>query len=403
VITLALRNVLRHKVRTLMTLSAIAVGVAGMIVSGGFVHDVFIQLGEAIIHSQLGHIQIANADFFSHGSRSPTKYVVRDSAAVREIVTAHPEVSDVMGRVAFSGLLNNGRTDLSINGEGVEPDPEARLGTYLQMKAGRQLAQRDRYGIVLGEGVASSLRLAPGDRATLVANTIEGAANALDFEVVGVFRSFSKDYDNRAVRIPLAAAQELIGASGVNAFAISLRRTDDTDRLAEELRAQLTGRGLQVMTWTELDDFYAKTVLLYDRQFGVLQLIVLIMVLLSVANSVNMAVFERVGEFGTMRALGNRAIRVFGLVLTESLLLAAAGATVGALLGVTLAVAISAIGIPMPPPPNANLGYTAYIRVIPAVVAFAFTVGSLATLIAAVLPAFRVARMPVVTALRANV
>jgi putative ABC transport system permease protein len=157
------------------------------------------------------------------------------------------------------------------------------------------------------------------------------------------------------------------------------------------------------MTWKALDDFYDKTVQMYDRQFGVLQLIILAMVLLSVANTVNMAVFERLGEFGTMRALGNRALQVFGLVLTESLILGILGSAIGVAIAVLLAWAISAIGIPMPPPPNANLGYVAHILVVPNVVALAFAVGVSATLLAAVVPAARVARTPVVTALRENV
>jgi putative ABC transport system permease protein len=134
-----------------------------------------------------------------------------------------------------------------------------------------------------------------------------------------------------------------------------------------------------------------------------LQAIILAMVLLSVANSVNMSLFERVGEFGTMRSLGNRSGEIFRLVLTESAMLGLIGATIGVAVGVTLALAISAIGIPMPPPPNANLGYTAYIRVVPEVVGMAFLVGFFATTLAAVLPAVRVSRMPVVEALRANV
>ena len=56
---LATRNVLRHKARTGMTLAAIVFGVVGLIFSGGFVQDVYHQLGEAIIHSQSGHLQVS--------------------------------------------------------------------------------------------------------------------------------------------------------------------------------------------------------------------------------------------------------------------------------------------------------------------------------------------------------
>ena len=400
---LAIRNVFRHKVRTAITLSAIVVGVVGLILSGGFIHDTFFRLGEVIVHSQTGHVQVAKAGFFSYGSRYPDRCLIDAPEELARALGARSEVIDVLGRVHFSGLLNNGRTDLAIVGEGIEPGKEAQLGTYLLVSAGRRLADEDRFGVLVGQGVANALRLAPGDPVTVVANTAEGAMNTLDFEVVGVFQSFSKDYDARAIKIPLAAAQELLGTRGANLLVLSLARTRDTAAVAEAARALAGSRGLEVMAWSELNDFYDKTVQLYDRQFGVLRLIILVMVLLSVVNSVNMSLFERIGEFGTMRAVGDRGRRIFGLVLMEGAILGFLGAALGLLLGIVLAVAISLVGIPMPPPPNSNLGYTATIRLVPSVLAAAFAIGWAATVLASIPPAWRVSRLPVVEALRQNV
>jgi len=102
-------------------------------------------------------------------------------------------------------------------------------------------------------------------------------------------------------------------------------------------------------------------------------------------------------------ALGNRSSKVFALIIAENTIIGLAGATLGVVLGIALALIISAIGIPMPPPPNADLSYTAHIRVVPSVVAGAFAVGLIATFIAAFLPAARVNRIPVVDALRQNI
>ena len=123
-------------------------------------------------------------------------------------------------------------------------------------------------------------------------------------------------------------------------------------------------------------------------------------VLLSVVNSVNMSVYERTAEFGTMRALGNRGRQVFGLVLTENAILGLFGGVAGLLLGIVLAASISAAGIPMPPPPNSDVGYTAYIRVVPSVLLTAFLVGWFGTVLAALLPARRAAKLDVSDALR---
>jgi putative ABC transport system permease protein len=399
---LALRNVFRQKSHTAMTLAAIIGGVAGLILAGGWVNDVFVQLSEALIHSQSGHLQVYKQGFFATGTRTPDKYLIAEPNVIKRRIAAEPNIADVMARLNFSGLLNNGRSDLPVIGEGVEPGKEAVLGTSISIMAGRQLTDKDAFGIVLGEGVAQGLKLKPGDHVTLLANALEGALNSVDLEVIGVFQSFSSDYDARAIRIPLAAAQELLGTESVNALVISLNKTDDTEYVAERLKDQLGASGLEIKTWVELNDFYEKTVELYKGQFGVLQLIILVMVLLSVANSVNMSIFERTGEFGTMMALGNRSSQVFRLILAESILLGVIGSSLGLALGSALAVIISAIGIPMPPPPNANVGYTAHIQIIPASLLMACSIGVAATALAAILPARHVSRTPVIDALRQN-
>jgi putative ABC transport system permease protein len=399
---LALRNVLRQKVRTAMTLTAIVFGVAGLIISGGFVQDIYIQLGEAIIHSQTGHIQVFKPGYLDEGTRRPERFLIDAPAKTVDTIAAIPGVAEVTARLSFSGLLNNGRRDLAIIGEGVEPDKEARLGTYISVIKGRALKDTDTFGMMVGQGVAQALGLKPGDRTTLVMNTTGGALNTLDMEVVGIFQSFSRDFDARAVRIPLAAAQQLMQTQGANLLVVTLDDTAQTLPLFQAVNERI-GSHLEARHWRQLSDFYDKTVQLYDRQFGILQVIILAMVLLSVVNSVNMSVFERQSEFGTMQALGNRTPQVFRLLLVENAYLGLAGAALGVTMGLLIAVVVSAIGIPMPPPPNANLGYVALIRIVPGSVVSAFFIGLVATALAAILPARRVARTPIVDALRQGV
>ena len=114
---LALRNVVRQKIHTAMTLAAIVGGVAGLIVAGGWVNDIFVQLSEALIHSQSGHLQVYKSGFFAEGSRAPEKYLIGDPDTVKRRITAEAGIDNVMARLNFSGLLNNGRSDLPIIGK----------------------------------------------------------------------------------------------------------------------------------------------------------------------------------------------------------------------------------------------------------------------------------------------
>ena len=399
---LAFRNVFRQRLRSALTLAAVGAGVAALILAAGFVHDALLQLREAVIRSQLGHLQVHKAGSAAGGGHAGASFIDEPGAVVA-LIDGAPHVTAVLQRVSFSGLLGNGRTELPVIGEGVEPGREARLGSSLTIVAGRQLTDGDLDGVLVGEGLAQALRLRPGDRVTILAGSRDGALNTLDLAVIGVFRSFSRDFDSAAVRLPLSAAQELLVTDGVGALVISLDDTANTLPAQRWLAGRLSGTGLEIRTWEELADFYRATRDLYERQFAVLQFIILILVVFGVSSSVNMSAFERAGEFGTMMAAGARRRAVSLLLLAENFLLGLIGAAAGALMGVAAASAISAVGIPMPPPPNSAAGYTAFIRVVPAEVAWACVIGVAAVMLAAVLPAFRVPRLPIVEALRRNV
>ena len=221
--------------------------------------------------------------------------------------------------------------------------------------------------------------------------------------MVGIFRTFSKEYDDRAVRISQTAAQELLHTQAIHSVVLSLDDTRHTDAVVDALKTKLGKLDYEVKPWHELADFYNKTVALYRRQFGALQFIILVMLVLSVASTVNMAVYERTGEFGTLLAFGVRRRQIFRLVMLENALLGLVGGALGVVLGVALAAGLSAIGIEMPPPPGSSAAYTASIRLVPWVLGAAAITGALAAIAAAILPGLRAARFPVVDALRHNI
>lgn len=401
---LGLRNILRQRARSIATLASIAIGVAALILAGGFIQDIFIQLGEAIIHSQTGHIQITRQGYNEGKTKTPEKYFIEKADTLKnDLLKSSPAIQMVASRLTFSGTLNNGRRDLGVIGEGIEADLENQVGTYLKFVEGRALQDTDSDGIVVGQGVANSLGLKLGDRVTLLATLSQGAVNTLDYEVIGIFQSFSKEFDARAIRISLRSAQSLLDTSAVHMLVVLLKKTEQTTFVTDQVKHLFSDKKLDITAWNKLSDFYEKTVELYDRQFGVLRLIILVMVLLSVANSVNMTLFERTREFGTMLAIGDHNSGIFRLIITENLCLGVFGALSGVLLGCISALIISAIGIPMPPPPNANLGYTALIRLETTSLITAGIIGFLACFLATLLPARRASRLDIGEALRHGV
>lgn len=395
-LSLALRNVLRQSRRSLFITAAVALGVTALILAGGFIKDTIVELGDSIIYAQTGHLQVSAAGYREAASFDPEAYVMEDADALRGELEAQAAVKQVLLRLYSAGLAGNGDSDWPVAVEGVEAEREAELGSYISIAAGRNLAGDDAFGALLGAGVAQALAVSPGDWIDLVAPTLDGSTNVLEFEVVGVFQTFSKDYDAHTLRIPLAATQELLGARGANVAVLELFQTETAETLATALDAELGPRGLELARWDELDPFYGQTVELYEQQFGFLLVIILLLVVLGVATAIGMGIHERAGEFGTLRALGTRDGGVARLILAEAVLLGVGGALLGAMLGNGLALAVSAVGIPMPPPPNSDLSYLALIRLSWPITLLAMVIGVLAPALAALRPALRSGRKSII-------
>lgn len=403
ILKIALRNVLRHKRRTLLSMASVAFGVIAIVLSGGFIEDTIVETGESMIRSYSGHVQVAKRDYWKFGTRNPEAYLIEDPERLRNELLSVSDVSRVLLRVGFTGLLGNGKTDWPIVGEGVEPEGEAHLGTYVTMSSGRHLRKDDKFGMVIGKGVADTLHVGIGDTVTLMASAAGGAANVLEFEILGIMQTFSKDHDARVVRISLDDARLLMGSSGIHTAVVLLDHTKHTDNAAGIITRDIAKAGFEVKTWVELNDFYVQTVDLYNQQFGFLTIVIVIMLLLSVSNAINVGIFERTSEFGTLMAMGNGRGLIGRLITIECLFLGIAGSAVGVALGALLASAISSVGIPMPPPPNADLGYVSKVLIVPSVLVIAFMAGVLSTALASILPSRVIRRMEICHALRTGI
>ncbi len=402
---IALRNIWRNKGRSLITLSAIVFGYISIVVAGGFIEDVFYQMRESYIHSFLGHIQVSKKGFYEKGASRPFEFMIDHPRRMMERILNLPHVRSVTPRLEFAGLLSNGENTISFMGQGVDPEGEKRVSSFLTIEDGRSLEPGDRYAVILGRGLAKAMGVRPGDPLIILTNTVDGAINGMDVEVKGVFYTSSKAFDDRTLRMPIETAQKLLQTEKVQTLVILLDDTRNTDLVLHQLRSWFRQEDLplEARPWYNMADFYNKTVTLFNRQFFVLKLIIAIIVVLSIFNTMNMAVLERIGEIGTIRALGTKRRGVVMLFLAEGVIMGLIGGVAGAIAGYGSARLISYFGIPMPPPPGATIEWVATIRVVPEVFLFAFSLSLITALISSVYPAYKASRLKISEALRHNV
>jgi putative ABC transport system permease protein len=401
-VKLALRNVERHRRRSAIAIAAIAFGTVAIVLAGGFIEWIFVNFREYSIHSHLGHIKITRQGYRDGAVADPFAALLPDDPRALRDIAADPRVRLVAPRVSFNGLISAGETTISFVGEGVEPDQEVALSESMTVTAGKALSSDDPKGIVLGEGLAANLGAAPGDVLVLLATTRSGALNAVEVHVRGTFASVTKAYDDSALRVNLAVAQRLLRVDGTHSWIVLLRDTADTAAVLADLRPRLEGRRLDVTPWWDLADFYNKTVELFSRQLDVVRFIVALIIVLSISNTMIMSVLERTWEIGTSMALGVRRRDIVALFLAEGCVLGLVGAVAGLVIGVALALLLSAIGIPMPPPPGMRHGFTGGVLMTAPVLASAFAIAIATALVASIYPAHKASRLPIVDALRHN-
>ncbi len=396
---LALRNILRNRRRSLITIAVIVFGCVGIILFGGYKALTFTGLRESTIR-RIGHLQIHGAGLEPGTSQNPLESGLDDVGAIRSVVERDPRVKGTAAQITMMGLVSNGERSETFLATGVEPAKDRASNPY-RLVSGTELPDGESDAVLLGRGLAASFDPKPGDFVTLMTTTTTGSLNAMDVRVAGIIATGVKEYDERAVRMPLDGAQQLMQTTRVERLLVFLDQTAETDAVASSLARAFRSEGwrLEIKHWSDLAPFYHQVVLLYEGIFGFIGLIVSAVVIFSVANTVVMSIFERTREMGTLMAMGTTRGRVWRLFFLEGMLTGAIGGAAGLVTGSALAMLINRGKVMLPPPPGYTTGYRLEILLEPRVLVTAFALAIVTATLSSILPALKASRMKIVDAL----
>lgn len=399
---LAFRNVARQRRRSAIAIGSVAFGITALILANGFIAWIFVDFRDSTIKSHLGHLQIVRPGYHDSGTVDPFAFLLPHMVPGLLATKESQQIKVITPRLSFSGLISQGDSTLSFIAEGVEPKEQVAFGNALHISEGQNLSTGDPTGIILGEGLARNLGASVGDKVILLTSTASGGINAVEATVRGLFTTVTKAYDDSALRMPIDTARRLLRTDGSHVWIILLNDTAQTDAVLTELTEKLQKSDFEVVPWYRLADFYNKTVALYNKQIQGIRLIIALIILLSISNTMTMSVMERIGEIGTLMALGVKRLGIIRLFVSEGVLIGCLGGLLGLVTGMSLASMISSIGIRMPPPPGMARGYTGEILVTWDIALESLALAIVTTLIASLYPAWKASRMPIVNALRHN-
>lgn len=328
---LATRSLLRNRRRSLITVTAVAIGLAGLVFLWGYIDGINRQMIANITSYLTGHVQVHQKGYHD----DPTLDLAFDGPeGIAARIKAQPGIAAVAPRIEGEALASGPEKTRGVLVVGVDPSREGAITTLARaVKAGSYLDAADPNGIVLGDRVAEILRVAVNDEATLVTQAADGSIGAGRYRVRGIYDSGIDMIDSTYVFLPLPAAQSLYALEGrVTTLAVRLDELGAVPGVAAALAGKLSA-AFEVLGWQKLLPRLADNVAFHEMFTYMILFVVFVVVTLGIANTILMGVLERIREFGVMMALGTAPGQIARVVLYEAVLLGLAGIVAGNALG----------------------------------------------------------------------
>ncbi|MBC7994191.1 MAG: ABC transporter permease [Rhizobacter sp.] len=395
----AFLNTLRNRRRSTVTVAIAALGTAAILLAGGFAISTYSALAQASARNT-GHLIVGKPAQFTKDEATPLEHGLDNADALKARLLADNDVRAVLPKVEFSGLISNGDKSTVMMAVGVSPDDEFSVkGPFLTIKAGDVLSGGNTASaqVMLGEALARSLNAKPGTSLTLLASTTDGALNAMDVQVKGIFSTGVPEIDKRLVYTDVLTAQKLLNTQRVSSLGVFLNRMDLT--AAAQARIAAAEPQLTVQTWVDQAAFYQGVKALYNRIFGALGIIIGVIVVFVVTNAMAMAIIERTREIGTLRAMGTLPGQLLRTLALEGMVLGGAGAVVGAVIALAASVLLLVFPVQMPPPPGRSVGYPLTVAIDAPLYVFTLVAMVALAMLASAWVARKTVHQPVVSAL----
>lgn len=398
------RNLWRNPRRTALSIAAVGLSIALVLIYDGVLRWESDWLLETITGPMIGHVQLHAPDWRrTHGMDR----TLRGVSSVLETLRRDPAVAGAAARVYAPALAASGEEGFGVIMLGVDLDQEMRPSRLL---AGTTVKPSSRQ-VLVGRQLAEQMNLKAGATVAIVGQSVDGSI-ANDLVTVAALVETPVDLVNRqAIVMPIEDAQSLFGMPDeAHEIVVYARDPARAAALAASWRARPPGPGIEALDWQALVPSMVDLIRLVEAAWMFVLILVLMAAVAGVANTMLMATFERTHEFGMLLALGTAPSRIVAMVLFESVALSAAGALAGAIIGGALVEWAHGTGVDYAaltgggPSQLQAFGMNWTLRVYPRLTwvdfARATTALFVTSIVASIWPALRAARLQPAQALR---
>ncbi len=350
---IALRNILRHKRRTITSAIAIAVGLMFYI----FMDSVMAGLDRGGIDNMIelssSAVKVHTRAYEDDKEALPLKHGIEHLTAISDLLRSDPRVVGVTPRTRFLGRLSNYEETIPVVGTVVDPATDSAVFSLTPSLKGSYFSGETVREIILGGDLANQMGVELGDYITLYALTRYESRNADEFKVVGTLATTDPTINQSSVIITYAAANDFLDLDGlITEVDVGLERRVNLDDMAADARAAKATIDrmypeLTSATFMEIGASFLE-IAKSKRGFGIVFLaVVMLIAAVGIFNTVLMSVYERIREVGVLRAHGLRPRQITVMFALEGVMTGLVGAFAGLILGIAVNWVLVVYGYPI--------------------------------------------------------
>lgn len=387
---IAWRNIWRNKLRSGIVIAAIALGLLGGIFSIAFMEGVADQTVRSGISLNISHIQLHHPHFLEN---EELQYQINEADRMLMRLRERADVLAAARRYRVRAMAStaNGGTGVEITG--IDPDIEKTVtNVWEKVTEGAYFDNVRRNPIVIGGKLADKLKVRLGHKIILTAQASDGTLTGGAFKIIGIFHSDNSSFDETRV---FALGRDIsrlfaLPEDHSHEIALLLRNPDQLTTATAALTA--TYPHLKVENWRQLSPDLAMLQGLMQQMMFMFLIIIMMALSFGIINTMLMAIVERTRELGLLMALGMSKVRIFLMIMLETVFLSLAGGMIGMAVSIGViqyfgnrGIDLSIVGEGL-----AALGYVAYIY--PKVAAIFFIIMTILVIVTAILSSLYPAR-----------
>ena len=355
------RNIWRNKVRSLVIIFSVALGIFAGVTSTAFMKGLAEQRIQKVIKSELSYIQVHKKGFRQN---SDLKSYIPGAAALTQDIRKIPHVTGASRRVVVQAMIASAETATGVLIAGVNPEQEKQVtNIHEKIIDGAYFEGIKKHPVVIGKKLAEKLNVKV--RSKLVITLQDTANNVISglFRIAGIYTTNNNMYDESHIFIRIGDLLELTTLPEDVAHEIAINIDDSENLPVVETQVKNLAGGLEVMDWKSLSpemNYLTEAMELYMYIFII---IILLALLFGIINTMLMVVMERTKEIGMLMAIGMNKFRIFSMIVLESIMLSLTGGIVGIFIGALFSKwrSIVPIDLSMWAQGYEQLGFDAYV------------------------------------------